>query len=298
MKKKLCEYSTKHRLPSKVTFNNQQFVCTKINRLCDTVEMRFLELLSNDYPQRVFDYSELSALTASMTMNGRRIQNQIKNFKLRVPMNFFEFENQLKEIHQILFQNTSLLDIGQFRTVDVWVDKNDHTFMGSDSNNITAHLKFVWANYFETFCIKVSTGQTIHKMELVKFAANFLSFFFRIHPFRDGNGRVGRSFVWNVIYNATFDMTFKPAASKSKGRFNRRYLKALRYSHKRFKNNGCEILKFIGSKDLDKMSHHLFNFLNDLVTKREPAVSVETEPDGTQVLVASLYRVIRKTPFK
>ena len=71
--------------------------------------------------------------------------------------------------------------------------------------------------------------------------AMFLERFFMIHPFVDGNGRVGRSILGLLInYTRTWEFTFSRSTSR---RQRRRYLRTLEYTHRHVPRNNDERCK-------------------------------------------------------
>lgn len=89
-------------------------------------------------------------------------------------------EHLIKSLHSLIIQNIDKNIAGQYRTVDVFITGTDHVPPSAVDVPYKMRELVTWAraNY--------------KKMYIVDFAAMFHHKFVHIHPFQDGNGRVGR----------------------------------------------------------------------------------------------------------
>jgi Fic family protein len=85
-------------------------------------------------------------------------------------------------------------------------------------------------------------------------SAHFLSQFFRIHPFRDANGRVGRFFVQFFMHQCGYSIIFKKELHK-------KYFKALRYSHRKFDEKELRNLTYKSCTYTTFINKYLFHYL-------------------------------------
>lgn len=89
-------------------------------------------------------------------------------------------EHLIRSLHTLVIQNIDKAIAGQYRNVDVFITGTDHVPPSAIDVPAKMEQLIAWAraNY--------------KKMYIVDFAAMFHHKFVHIHPFQDGNGRVGR----------------------------------------------------------------------------------------------------------
>jgi fido (protein-threonine AMPylation protein) len=135
-------------------------------------------------------------------------------------------ENELQANHwDLTFHGTKVNVFGDFRTKDVWFDSYPHEMMGAEPGKIEEELIKFYDDYFEGF----DPFECKREIFLRKCAV-FLENFFRVHPFPDGNGRVGRLFLILMAENS-FEYYFERFDIHGKND-EKEYIKALRHAHK------------------------------------------------------------------
>lgn len=246
----------------------------KKSAICHIVDVRLLEILFEDHPEKIFSYSELEAISNQISRNSITLQNTIGRKRFYRPSNPDEFIRLLKNMHEILFRRVSIHEVGIFRMKEVFFDKDHHQREGAKPDEIEYSLRKMWVEILEPFIFK----ENISRDELLIMGACFMSQFFRIHPFRDGNGRVARNFLVLIFNSLGFDIIFTPREGKSEAQYSRRYMKALRYSHKNFFAKNY-LNDYVNMMDLRHMNVYLMQFLNDLVKERIKETDIEIEPD-------------------
>jgi fido (protein-threonine AMPylation protein) len=142
-----------------------------------------------------------------------------------------DFLELLRQLHRLAFSHAQLPFGGVFRQGDdrVWFGQGTNELEGAPPSDIVPRLRRLYGRVFHD----------LERIDRVRFAQNcaiFLEEFFRIHPFPDGNGRLGRLFL-KVAANGTKRFGFIPFRSAPpdgrNGRAERRaYLTALEYAHR------------------------------------------------------------------
>jgi Fic family protein len=89
-------------------------------------------------------------------------------------------EHLIKSLHALVIQEIDLAIAGQYRKVDVFITGTDHVPPSALDVPLKMQQLVAWAR------------KNYGKMFVVDFAALFHHKFVHIHPFQDGNGRVGR----------------------------------------------------------------------------------------------------------
>jgi len=197
-------------------------------KVCDLFDPEFINLLieNNQEYKRV----DLEIFKTQSLINSIDVSIEVRNGNYKMPQNATEFIHLLQVIHFKLFEGTGLLNAGCFRTTPVYFDGGEHAMEGSDFKEIRLDLEECWD--------KISHYLKSNRYDdYVTGLALFFPRFFRVHPFRDGNGRCARIFANIVLKNK-----MKILRYDSEPTTKRRYVKALRYAHRRFvKRNWPEI---------------------------------------------------------
>ncbi len=188
-----------------------RYVACKTARLCDRVDPGLAMFLYD-----VWDVAELEAANERLLKGAYELQSlRGKPF----PSCEADLAKDLKEAHFALFRFAMPSVAGAFR-------KEPVMFGGSGRNRREGVLhEEIEVELEHTFAVmnRVGPGAPIE----VK-AAVFLARLFRVHPFLDGNGRIGRHFVERIF--ASEDMVVRAWSTSGKER--RRYLAALEYAHR------------------------------------------------------------------
>jgi fido (protein-threonine AMPylation protein) len=175
--------------------------------------------------QRPLTWQRLIELRQSVENGLIVAQSQVFPGCARFPRTDAAFLAAIIDIHRTIFGRTGLPFAGRFRVQgeDAWVDRGTHEFQGADPAEIEPELRDVFVRIADC-------GEQESRHHLARKCALLFEFFFDVHPFCDGNGRVARLLArWLVIDTGKFDLMAFPKSRS--GRM--KYLNGLRYAHSR-----------------------------------------------------------------
>ncbi len=104
-------------------------------------------------------------------------------------------EHMIKSLHALVLQNIDQNIAGRYRNVDVFITGTDHTPPSGIEVPHKMEELIQWAR------------KNHRKLNVIEFAAIFHHRFVHIHPFQDGNGRVGRLLMNIFLMQYGFPLT-------------------------------------------------------------------------------------------
>jgi fido (protein-threonine AMPylation protein) len=150
----------------------------------------------------------------------------------KLPLDPDSFVNVLCSLHEQMFR-----DVPIFRGS---VRREDVSFGGEGSHRLTGAAPDDIERLLRELCTRLGTdlhsltgtaSQDLDRQRrsLSRVCARFLEEFFRIHPFADGNGRIGRLLIWKVCLGFGYAFNLQRATATGSDRTS--YIKALQHAH-------------------------------------------------------------------
>lgn len=248
------------------------FTCTKrpLKKLCSQIDLVHLKNLNLDSGD-IIHFKALLDYKQRILDNKLAIESKFSCGNILVPTNEAQFIETVKEIHSLLFKDSGVNFAGRTREIGelAYVDVNTNQFEGFLSKDINEGLRDLWRCILNPFLHSFAVTRP-NRGELAQLGADFFSYFFRIHPFVDGNGRTARLFFQLILqkYNYIFKI-------RSDRKSMRRYIKSLRYSHRCHFKKGLEYHK---SLDRKWMNTYLVQFLVRFILDNSLGEELEEVP--------------------
>jgi fido (protein-threonine AMPylation protein) len=188
----------------------------KGDRLCDCFDTSLQQLLGR---RTVGEYERVHQLVIEGQARARTwFTGQ------PFPESAEEFLDALRALHGALFEEAVPRIAGRFRVGDEAVTfggSGAHALAGVPCDEIAARLRSLHALLVQPCAAD--------RAAVAGRCARFLEVFFRVHPFLDGNGRVGR-FV--ILWYCEATTRFRFMRFSTQGKLRRRYFKALQHAHR------------------------------------------------------------------
>jgi fido (protein-threonine AMPylation protein) len=214
------------------------FDCRKQTEpLCQIIDVRLAHIQFEETRCAVSleKLKEMSRLVQTGLMN---VNDRLAFGTLTLPETSRDFLHFLRDVHARIFSSTGLKFAGKFRQIGepkVFVGHNIHQIEGLEPEKIEDAL----SSLFDSV-VNVPDYSKVDRKTLLRHAARFLEGFFRIHPFHDGNGRVGRLTI-RLMAQTTDRFMFKSFPDDKRARD--RYVKSLEYAHQHVGNTDIYLKK-------------------------------------------------------
>lgn len=199
--------------------------CKKL-RLCDQFDARIPNLIVDQGSRTIRTCTTIHRqLGFGHSLAKRFVEGDGSAQSPLFPWNAAEFLEALKRLHWLIFARGLPHIAGRFRQAGEPVSfgrDGRHQLTGADPSTIEERLVGIYAAH----CGGLAAG--LPPPRLARVCAQFLEEFFLVHPFVDGNGRVGRIVVnWMCAPSKLRLRHFETTKSKR-----RRYVRALERAHR------------------------------------------------------------------
>ncbi len=225
---------------------------------CQSIDTAFLEIICKDQSRQNITFEEYHNYYSQVQKNIIFVESNINKYALT---DSNVFRSSIMSMHEDIFRNSGQSKLGQFRLDKVFVDDEHHGFEGVDANCIDVELKKLIAN------IESSIANQQDQYRLARLIGYFLLEFFRIHPFRDGNGRVGRGIAKCIADKNGFSFNLSSNNSEKD------YLKIIRKCRKKFKDNQAQD----GTLTKEQCNEEFYKFLQGFLIKN--SIGEEIPPE-------------------
>ncbi|MBM4254162.1 MAG: hypothetical protein FJ146_19530 [Deltaproteobacteria bacterium] len=241
----------------------EQFSCSKRRRLCDIVDKDLLEDLYFETGRSKVPMDLVIARSRQIEANYSEIASQILAGGLSPPSDPGQAYSYIGHLCARLSHGIGIKSLGRIRTAAeiVTVDQGRNEFEGVPGQAIETELARAWS---ETM-VRIKSARNTR--DFAAAYAYIMVELFRIHPFRDGNGRTTRLLLMALAHSNGMKLRrFAPS-----GKDRRRYRDALLYAHRRRRDRP-------GSRPEDQDCFLVRDFIARHLT---PAITetVEIEPD-------------------
>jgi fido (protein-threonine AMPylation protein) len=201
-------------------------------KLCLRFEKRFVELLSTRTGTQCVN--DLQNAQVQLEMNIANLTTEFETKPIPDFKKYESFENLLITINKKLFEGLHIECLGRLRKngEDVHVGDNadpKNGFFGVPAAEIQDQLRILYGivvSRMKSIESKSDFNSKIKDFGIL--SARFLVYFFAIHPFNDGNGRVARIFLKIVARMLSLEIKAFPPEPKER----KRYLKFLERAHR------------------------------------------------------------------
>lgn len=276
LKEKTCRRCTSgENIFDKVTENENPFKCSKSPpvHLCKLIDLTHAEKVVENKGTPSIEFKEIRRLTRKVYENKKNVDADIKSGEYKIPLNRNQFMRAIKRIHRNLLRDTGVNFNGNFRKdgESVDIDFGPNKFFGCAPQDITPELYELWDKIISPSISKFSQTNP-SKKDLAILCGDFLVYFFKIHPFKDGNGRTGRLVCKLILNHFNHDLVIKSGAKAT-----RRYVKALRYSHKKRNRDGLSYFKFSDRRFMNRL---VYAYLDKYIYDYSYSPLVDIEPDN------------------